>query len=105
MKFENVLRNKVPGLTLRLKVNYHSLLFKIKCTLDDTATHNTDPFYFSWLKSETVNHDRMDMCKIMLSGLIQDFTNQFTVFTQLENDFSLLCSLFTCDASDELKIL
>lgn len=47
MKFENVLRNKVPGLTLRLKVNYHSLLFKIKCTLDDTATHNTDPFYFS----------------------------------------------------------
>ncbi|KAJ3601925.1 hypothetical protein NHX12_029686 [Muraenolepis orangiensis] len=73
--------------------------FQGKLVLWQTQLSKRNAAHFPCLKSQPVNHQSMDKYANLLSGLRHEFDNRFTVFTELEKDFSLFRSPFTVDAS------
>lgn len=61
----------------------------MKLALWEMQLSQRNPVHFPCLKSQPVNHERMDTYKNILSGLVREFNSRFTVFTQLEKDFAL----------------
>ena len=74
--------------------------FQMKLALWETQLSQRNTVHFPCLKSLSVTHGRMDAYKNLLSTLIQEFNNRFTVFTQLEKEFTIFRSPFTINASD-----
>lgn len=97
----NVLNVSMQGRNKLVTEYYDSVRgFQMKLALWETQMAQHNPVHFPHLKSLPVNHESMDTYKNMLSRLIREFNNRFTVFTQLEKDFALFRSPFTINASD-----
>ncbi|KAJ3587789.1 hypothetical protein NHX12_022571 [Muraenolepis orangiensis] len=96
----NVLNVTMQGRNKLVTEYYDSVrAFQGKLVLWQTQLSKRNAAHFPCLKSQPVNHQSMDKYANLLSGLRHEFDNRFTVFTELEKDFSLFRSPFTVDAS------
>ncbi|KAM4562536.1 general transcription factor II-I repeat domain-containing protein 2-like [Odontesthes bonariensis] len=97
----NVLNVTMQGRNKLVTEYYDSVrAFQIKLSLWKAQLSQRNAAHFPCLKSLHVNHQSMDKYASLLSGLMGEFSNRFTVFTELEKDFSLFRSPFTTDASE-----
>ncbi|QQP39750.1 Uncharacterized protein FKW44_013562, partial [Caligus rogercresseyi] len=97
----NVLNVTMQGRNKLVTEYYDSVrAFQSKLALWKAQLSQRNAAHFPCLKSLSVNHQSMVKYASLLSGLMHEFDNRFTVFTELEKDFALFRSPFTTDASE-----
>ncbi|KAL2083019.1 hypothetical protein ACEWY4_020792 [Coilia grayii] len=102
----NVLNVAMQGRNKLVTEYYDSVrAFQSKLALWKTQLCKHNAAHFPCLKSLSANHQSMDKYANLLSGLMHEFDNRFTIFSELEKDFALFRSPFTTDASEVPEVM